>query len=98
MPYHDPDPTDPMTLGAVAFEADPETERETLRTMAACFAEEFARMEFRFERILFLFQSPVYRGPHRAYRALGEDEVRRIIEAAVRARRPAAGPRSEEIP
>ena len=84
MPYDDPDPSDPMTLNGVAIETDAETAEETLRAMAVCFAEEFVRMGYEPERILFLFESPIYHGPHSAYQALGAEAIQRIIDQAVR--------------
>ena len=96
MPYNDPDGTDPMELNGVAIETDAETERESVRAMAVCFAEEFVRMGFEPERIKFLFESPVYHGPQLAHRMLGAQEVGRIIEQAMRVFRPGYAARTDE--
>jgi hypothetical protein len=55
-----------------------------MRAMAEAFADEFACMGFDRSRILGLFRSPFYAGAHRAFRALGEDEVLRIVDESVR--------------
>ena len=88
MPYNDPDPTDPMTLNGVVIETDAATADETTRAMAACFAEEFVRMGYEPERILFLFESPVYHGAHMAYQALGAEVITETIARAMRTWRP----------
>jgi hypothetical protein len=79
MPYRDPDPSDPNVLVGVSLPGN----REGLREMAATFAEEFARLGFDEERLLKLFCRPDYAAAHRAYRVLGEHEIRRIIREAV---------------
>ena len=76
MPYNEPDPTDPNILVGVVLPAD----QEAVRDMAYVFAEEFARMGFNEARILRLFKNPFYAGAHQAYRALGEEAVRSIVE------------------
>ncbi len=79
MPYNDPDPTDPSVLVGVVLPADAETTRE----MAYVFAEEFARMGYDSKRLLGLFKNPFYAGAHEAYRALGEEAIRHIIEECI---------------
>lgn len=76
MPYKDPDPTDPSMLVGVVLPA----EAETVTDMAYVFAEEFARLGYDRTRLLWLFKNPAYAGAHGAYRALGEDAVRKIID------------------
>ena len=76
MPYNDPDPTDPQELIGVMLPGGP----EELREMAYTFAEEFARMGHAGPQILRMFQNPFYAGAHAAYRALGHDAVRRVID------------------
>jgi hypothetical protein len=49
--------------------------------MAWCFVEEFARMGWSGDRILRLFRSPSYRGPHRILCLKGEEFVRGLIES-----------------
>ena len=75
MPYGDPDPADPQVLVGVGFPGDPGAMRE----MAHAFVEEFAAIGHGERRILELFQSPFYAGPYAAGRALGHDEIRRIV-------------------
>ncbi len=80
---------DPMELVGVPVPADGQVWRE----MAYVFAEEFARLGYDAPRLLALFRSPFYAGLHRAWRALGEAEVRAIVAECVGAwgRRPAGG-------
>jgi hypothetical protein len=87
MPYDDPNPVDPMVLNGVAIDTDGDTDSIAVhRDMAACFIEEFFRMGFAPERILKMFQNRGYAGPARAYRLLGESEIRGMIERQVRMR------------
>lgn len=81
MPYNDPDPTDPNILVGVVLPANPEAERD----MAYVFAEEFARMGYDRERLLALFKTPFYAGAYGAYRALGEEAIRSIIDECLNA-------------
>jgi hypothetical protein len=76
MPYDEVDPQDPLELVAVALPADGESPRE----MAYVFAEEFARMGYDAARIVSLFRSPFYTGANGAYRALGDETTRAIID------------------
>ncbi|HYA29626.1 MAG TPA: hypothetical protein VEI95_12470 [Acidobacteriota bacterium] len=76
MPYNDPDPTDPNMLVGVMLPAD----AESMRDMAYVFAEEFARMGYAREQLLWLFKNPFYGGAHGAYRSLGENETLSIID------------------
>jgi hypothetical protein len=82
MPYGDPAPDDPDVLVGVAL---PDSGPEAVREMAYTFAEEFAALGFSAERLLGLFSRPFYAGPHRAYRILGEVEIRRIVAECVEA-------------
>ena len=79
MPFRDPDPTDPNMLVGVMLPADAEATRD----MAYVFAEEFARMGYSREQLLWLFKNPFYGGAHGAYRALGEQETLTIIDECV---------------
>jgi hypothetical protein len=81
MPYKDPDPTDPNMLVGVMLPA----EAEATRDMAYVFAEEFARMGFGRDRLLWLFKNPFYGGAHGAYQALGESETLSIIDECLNA-------------
>jgi hypothetical protein len=76
MPFKDPDPTDPNMLVGVMLPADAEATRD----MAYVFAEEFARLGYSREQLLWLFKNPFYGGAHGAYRALGENETLAIID------------------
>jgi hypothetical protein len=73
-------PDDPMELVGVALPAGPEATLD----MAYVFAEELARLGFDEARLLRVFRSPFYAAPHRAYRALGEPAVRRVVAECVR--------------
>ncbi len=79
MPYDDPDPTDPTMLVGVVLPSGV----EAMRDMAYVFAEEFGRMGFDGPGVLSLFQDPFYAGVHQAYRALGENAVRDIVEECI---------------
>ena len=76
MPLKEPDPTDPNMLVGVMLPAEAEATRE----MAYVFAEEFARLGYSREQLLWLFKNPFYSGAHGAYRALGENETLSIID------------------
>jgi hypothetical protein len=76
MPYNDPDPNDPNMLVGVVLPAD----AEAMRDMAYVFAEEFARLGYGREQLLWLFKNPFYGGAYGAYRSLGESETLSIID------------------
>jgi hypothetical protein len=80
---------DPMELVGVALPAD----AGAMEEMAYVFAEEFARLGYDERGLLRMFRNPFYAGAHRAYRALGEEAVSRIISECVQAwgRRPSTG-------
>ena len=79
MPYNDPDPTDPNILVGVVLPAD----AEAMREMAYAFAEEFVRMGYDKGKLLNVFQNPFYAGAHGAYRTLGEQNIRAIIDECI---------------
>ena len=81
MPFKEPDPTDPNMLVGVILSADAEATRD----MAYVFAEEFARLGYTREQLLWLFKNPFYGGAHGAYRALGENETQSIIDECLNA-------------
>ena len=64
MPFKDPDPTDPNVLVGVMLPADAEATRD----MAYVFAEEFARLGYTREQLLWLFQKSLLRRRPWAYR------------------------------
>lgn len=76
MPYHEPDETDPMELQAIEMEAD----EDATAAMAANFIEEYLRIGYGADRVLSMFKMPQFIGPHRAYQALGEDVISRMID------------------
>ena len=81
MSFRDPDPTDPNMLVGVMLPADAEATRD----MAYVFAEEFARLGYTREQLLWLFKNPFYGGAHGAYQALGETETLSIIDECLNA-------------
>ncbi len=81
MPFKDPDPTDPNMLVGVLLPADAEATRD----MAYVFAEEFARLGYTREQLLWLFKNPFYGGAHGAYQALGESATLSIIDECLNA-------------
>ena len=85
------EPDDPMALVGVALPAH----AEAMEDMAYVFVEELARLGFNQARLLRVFRSPFYAGPHRAYRALGEPAIRAIVAECLRAWRPSGPPRDE---
>lgn len=76
MPYDDPDISDPLSLNAVVFEATPETALEAAYT----YAEEFSRGGQSREAILLLFQIPHYQGPYEAYKILGLEKIKEVVD------------------
>lgn len=91
MPKDDPDVADPLQLaGCVLSSAESEA---ALDLMAETFIDEFLRMGWKDERLLELFRTPFYRGPHAVWRARGEGFVasliavrREVLRAAARRR------------
>lgn len=82
MPYNDPDNTDPMLLNRVTIETDD----DRMADMAACFIEEYLRMGFDGDRVLDIFRTRGYAGPHMAFEALGERRIRAMIGDQIRLR------------
>ncbi len=76
MPFKDPDPKDPNMLVGVVLPGD----REAINEMAYVFAEEFARQGYDKTQLLWLFKNPFYAGAHGAYKALGDEAIRTIID------------------
>ncbi len=71
----EPEPEDPQMKVGVSTPAD----TDNLREMARTFTDEFTRLGYDEERLMHLFRTPFYVGPHGAYRALGEAEIRKIV-------------------
>ena len=80
MPFKEADPSDPNMLVGVMLPADAEATRD----MAYVFAEEFARMGYSREQLLWLFKNPFYGGAHGAYRSLGEKEILSIVDECLK--------------
>lgn len=85
-PIKEPEEDDPFELNVVGV-SDPTG--ESMREMAACFAEEFLRLGFPPGRVLALFESPRYPLAHGALNALGYPAIREIIANASRIWSPA---------
>jgi hypothetical protein len=79
MPYGDPDPNDPNVLVGVELPAD----RQSIEEMARAFAEEFAALGHSEAELLRIFCSSYFGGAHLAYRTLGEEAIRSIIQESV---------------
>ena len=73
----EPEPEDPQMMVGVSTPAD----IDNLREMARAFADEFTRLGYDEERLMHLFRTPFYVGPHGAYRTLGEAAIRKIVAA-----------------
>lgn len=73
------DEDDPFALVGVPIPGDG---GDDIENMACAFAEEFLRMGWPAERVLALFRSPFYRGPHAVYRAKGEQWVQALLARA----------------
>ena len=78
-------PEDPMELVGVCLDGGPDD--AALTEMAWCFVEEFVRMGWSSDRIMRMFRSPAYRGPHQILHAKGEEFVRQIIDTMEEMRR-----------
>ena len=68
---------DPMELIGQMFPV--ESEEESDREMARCFAEEYALMGFSAVDVGRLFESPVYAAPHAILERRGPDFVREVV-------------------
>ncbi len=99
MPHKDPDLQDPMMLVGVEVDcpavspapAEPDASRpdaSATQAMAECFVEEFLRMGVAPDELLELFRQPVYAAAHQAYRELGEEAIRDLVEAYRKVWRP----------
>ena|SRR3989338_6568632 len=84
MPKNECDPEDPLELHGVELATD----EEGLREMAFCFAEEFMRDGWSEEKLLEMFKSPFYHGPHLVWKQKGEAFVREVIKEAFAIWRP----------
>ncbi|NOT32315.1 MAG: hypothetical protein HOP15_17855 [Planctomycetes bacterium] len=82
----EPEQDDPLTLNAVGV-FDPSG--ESLRMMAACFAEEYLRLGFPPGRVLALFESPRYPLANGALKTLGYPTILSIVANAARVWSPA---------
>ena len=82
------DPQDPMELVGMRLATNEDDEEKSIRDMVGCLAEEYLLMGFSPERLLGLFKDPFYRGPHEAYRKLGEAQIFEMIKRTNRTLRP----------
>ena len=80
MPTKGPDAGDPLSLTGVQTPA----ELADVEAMALGLAEEFAANGWDEPRLLSMFRSPFYSGPHLAFTQLGETRVCELIADAVR--------------
>jgi hypothetical protein len=80
MPHGDPDPTDPFLIRGVEVDA----EEGDVFAMARAFAEEFAASGWDEPRLLAMFRTPFYLGPHLAWQQLGEARIREVVAEALR--------------
>ncbi|MCC7430045.1 hypothetical protein IT568_04290 [bacterium] len=76
MPYGEPDFDDPNEIIGVELDGNPETTEE----MAYVFAEEFTRLGFSKEKLMFIFKLPFYASAYKAYNELGEEKISTIID------------------
>ncbi|HWP58606.1 MAG TPA: hypothetical protein VNL14_12015 [Candidatus Acidoferrales bacterium] len=81
MTYKEIEADDPMELIGVVLPAT----AEAMEEMAYAFAEEFAQMGYDADALLRLFRTPFYAGAHQAYRALGDEAIRKIIRECLAA-------------
>jgi hypothetical protein len=79
MPYDEPEPDDPQMLVGVTVPGN----EESVREMAAAFADEFARLGFSRSEILALFHKPFYAGAHDALARLGDAEIARVVDESL---------------
>jgi hypothetical protein len=80
MPYGEPDDTDPMMLNGVMLEDGEAPPLDAVREMAECFIDEYARLGYDANRILHMFRTKGYAGPHMATEILGEIAIRALVD------------------
>ena len=68
-----------MALVGVGLDQGPDDQARV--EMAAAFVEEFARMGWSGDRIMRMFKSPAYRGPHQILHRKGEEFVQGLVDA-----------------
>ncbi|MFQ5854266.1 MAG: hypothetical protein ACE5LU_01280 [Anaerolineae bacterium] len=78
-PFEPDDPLEPVALTMPAVAG-----YDHLTAMARCFIEEYLMMGWEAKRILALFRTPFFRGPHAVYRAKGEAYVQALIDDVMR--------------
>ncbi len=69
-----------MAIHGVVVETE---SNAAVRDMAECFVEEYLRSGFDADHILTMFQTRGYAGPFLAYKTLGEDTIRNIIDELI---------------
>ncbi len=81
MTHKENEPDDPVEMIGIQL---PHQTEEQLRDMALCFAEEFAREGWSREKLLKMFQSPFYQGPHLVWKQKGDDFILSVIDEAMK--------------
>lgn len=71
------EPDDPFELTGVVL---PAPDEESIREMALCFAEEFARDGWSPEELRRVFRDPFYRGPYGVWRSKGDEFVESVLK------------------
>jgi len=71
------EPDDPFELQGVIL---PVQDDASLREMARCFVEEFARDGWSDEQLRAMFRNPSYRGPYLVWRQKGEAYIEEVIQ------------------
>ncbi len=64
---------DPFELKGVAIDGDPEV-------MIRCIIEEYARMGWGRERIMYLFETPNFQIPNRYLEEHGKEQVEKLVD------------------
>ncbi len=72
-----------MALHGVSVETGDD---RAMYDMAECFVEEYLRSGFDADRIMHMFELQEYAGPYLAYRTLGENAIRKMIDTQMRLR------------
>ncbi|HBH96635.1 MAG TPA: hypothetical protein DDX89_02430 [Candidatus Omnitrophica bacterium] len=71
------EPDDPFELQGVIL---PVQDDASLREMARCFVEEFARDGWSDEQLRVMFRNPLYRGPYLVWREKGDAYIEEAIQ------------------
>ncbi|MBI3324356.1 MAG: hypothetical protein HYZ92_03655 [Candidatus Omnitrophica bacterium] len=77
MPYKESEPDDPLELTGVVL---PAPDDASLKEMALCFVEEFARDGWTDDQLRAMFRNPYYRGPYLVWRQRGDAYIEEVIQ------------------